>query len=340
VQPNSSALSSTLPFDFKTHHAASILPMMSEEDFAALKEDIRQRGQQDDISMFQGQILDGRDRYRACRELGIEPQWCEVEKCEDPIAYVLSKNLYRRHLTLSQRAQCAADVAKMREGRPSKETSQTCLVSIDDAAKAFSVSPSSVKTAKHVADKGDRAVVDAVKAGEISVSAAAKLVDAVPDKKEQKKIVKKGKKAIAAAAKAKTPTDVPAIVAALDVPSLRSAADENAVAYIRRVLADGLLHPARKVFKELNKPEFQTRAFINESPSSADQAERKAIYDKATHGEGNLFGLLYRGQEIIETTLHAMVWLGLVRQDGDGEHTAYRWIGSEPAVPAAAELQP
>ena len=51
------------------------------------------------------------------------------------------------------------------------EGSQTCLPSIDDAAKAFSVSPSSVKTAKHVLDKGDKAVVDAVKLGELSVTA-------------------------------------------------------------------------------------------------------------------------------------------------------------------------
>ena len=100
----------------------------------------------------------------------------------------------------SQRAQCAAEVAKLRRGdvgrgRPVGGSDD---LSIDDAAKAFSVSAPSVKRAKHVADKGDKATIEAVKAGEITVSAAAKLVDAVPDKKEQRKIVKEGRKAVAA----------------------------------------------------------------------------------------------------------------------------------------------
>ena len=55
-----------------------------------------------------------------------------------------------------------------------------------------------METAKHVADKGDQAVVDAVKTGVVSVSATAKLVDAVPDKKRQRHIVKGGKKAVGA----------------------------------------------------------------------------------------------------------------------------------------------
>jgi hypothetical protein len=171
--------------------------MLSEEEFALFKEDIRVNKQQEDITLFEGKVLDGRHRLRACIELRRQVQWAEFTDCPDPIAYVLSKNLHRRHLTQSQRAQCAAEVAKMREGRPNKETSQTCLVSIDAAAKTFSVSPSSVKTAKHVAEKGDQAVVDAVKAGKITVTAAAKLVDAVPDKEAQRKILTGGKEAVA-----------------------------------------------------------------------------------------------------------------------------------------------
>ena len=45
-----------------------------------------------------------------------------------------------------------------------------------------------------------------------------------------------------------------------------------------------------------------------------------------------------QGRQIIEATLHAMVWLGLVSMDGDGEHTAYRL--TDPAAPATEEVQP
>lgn len=193
--------------EYEIHPAANIFPMMTAEEFQGLKNDIQENGQRDDAVLFKGKILDGRNRYRACRELGIEIQYCEMDECADPIGYVLSKNLHRRHLDPSQRAQCAAEVAKLKQGavgRGRPIESQNCN-SISDVAKAFGVSERSISTAKHVADAGDKAVVDAVKSGEITVSAAAKLVDMVPDKKEQRKIVKEGKKAVAAKTKGSKP---------------------------------------------------------------------------------------------------------------------------------------
>src|SRR5262249_6243445 len=50
--------------------AANLFPMMSEDEFRVFKEDIRIRGLEEDIVFFEGKILDGRNRYRACRELG------------------------------------------------------------------------------------------------------------------------------------------------------------------------------------------------------------------------------------------------------------------------------
>jgi ParB family chromosome partitioning protein len=187
--------------DYEIHPAADIFPMMTEEEYQGLLSDIREYGQKDDAVLLSGKLLDGRNRYRACKELGIELECCELEPKTDPIAYVLSKNLHRRHLGASQRAQCAADVATLRRGRPSKTNPQDCGNTTEDAAKVFSVSTRSVETAKHVADHGDKAVVNAVKSGMITVAAAAKLVDAVPDKKEQRAILKEGTKAVKAKVK-------------------------------------------------------------------------------------------------------------------------------------------
>jgi polyhydroxyalkanoate synthesis regulator phasin len=193
--------------DYEIHPAANIFPMMTPEEYDGLKADILANGQREWAVLCDGKLLDGRNRMRACKELSVELECCELEPGTDPISYVLSKNLHRRHLTQSQRAMCAAEVAKLRRGdvgrgRPLDGSPD---LSIDDAAKAFSVSAPSVKRAKHVADKGDKATGEAVKAGEITVSAAAKLVDAVPDKKEQRKVVKEGKKAVAAKIKESKP---------------------------------------------------------------------------------------------------------------------------------------
>jgi hypothetical protein len=168
--PDSTAITTTettVQGDYEPHPAASIFPMMSNEDFTALKEDIRAHGQLEDVVLLDGKVLDGRHRLRACRELGIAPRRCELTECDDPIACVLSKNLHRRHLSQSQRAQCAADVAKLRKGgdRKSDDFKGSNDPSIAEAAKAFQVSEPSVKRAKHVSDHGDKAVVDAVKAG-------------------------------------------------------------------------------------------------------------------------------------------------------------------------------
>lgn len=75
-------------------------------DFVA---DIRINGQQEPIVLYEGKILDGRNRYLACLELGLKPKTTEY-KGDDPLAYVLSTNLHRRHLTKSQRAVLALDL--------------------------------------------------------------------------------------------------------------------------------------------------------------------------------------------------------------------------------------
>ena len=87
-----------------SHELAARFPLMSEADFAALVADIRANGLRNPILMYQGRILDGRHRQRACQILGIEPTFAlftgdaEAAKRE-----VDSLNLHRRHLTAQER---------------------------------------------------------------------------------------------------------------------------------------------------------------------------------------------------------------------------------------------
>jgi len=94
------------------HRYADIFPMMNEDDFNRLMEDVRENGLQEPIWLYEGKILDGRNRYKACQELGIAP---ELRKYQggDPLKFVLSLNLARRHLNSSQCAFVALEVERV-----------------------------------------------------------------------------------------------------------------------------------------------------------------------------------------------------------------------------------
>jgi len=178
---------------YEIHEAATLFPMMDEKSFAEFKQDISINGLKEFGTLYCNKVLDGRNRYRACQELGLEMTFCEIEDdgSFDPIAYVLSHNLHRRHLTESQRAMVAGKLSKMKQGdnQHVKEVGPIGPTSVDSAADALNVSPRSVKRARKVQADGSEAVNKAVEQGELAVSAAAMLVDAVPDKAEQDAII-------------------------------------------------------------------------------------------------------------------------------------------------------
>jgi ParB-like chromosome segregation protein Spo0J len=185
-----------------------IFPEMSEADFAALKDDIKEHGQRDPVIVFQNQILDGRHRYRACRELGIEAKTEEFVG-DDPVAYVVSKNLKRRHLDTSQRALVAARLANLRDGQRADYALQSAgespngagssielpaPLAQDAAAELFNVGVASVKRASAVLKNGVPELTTALDRGDLSVAAAAEVAKLPAE--EQRKLVQEGTKAL------------------------------------------------------------------------------------------------------------------------------------------------
>jgi ParB-like chromosome segregation protein Spo0J len=85
----------------KFHPLADMFPLMKGEEFDALVADIKAHGLREPIMLHEDKVLDGRNRYRACLALGIEVD--VIDDCDfseaDARAYVISQNLYRRHLT-------------------------------------------------------------------------------------------------------------------------------------------------------------------------------------------------------------------------------------------------
>src|SRR2546430_2126468 len=88
-------------------------------EFGELVRDIEERGLLQPIVLCDELILDGRNRYRACRHAGVEPQF-EEWSGDSPTAYVLSLNLHRRHLTEGQLAANAVE-AKARFEEEARE---------------------------------------------------------------------------------------------------------------------------------------------------------------------------------------------------------------------------
>jgi len=87
----------------KLHPASEHFPLMDEERFRELVEDIRCNGQRQPIILCQDQILDGRNRFRACRELGITAQTVTLQEGENPYEVVWSLNGNRRDMSADQR---------------------------------------------------------------------------------------------------------------------------------------------------------------------------------------------------------------------------------------------
>ncbi|KAF0124335.1 MAG: MT-A70 family protein, partial [Xanthobacteraceae bacterium] len=116
----------------------------------------------------------------------------------DPLAWVLSRNLHRRHLSESQRAMVAAKLATMTRGRPG-ENEQICRISSERAGELLNVSRRSIGAARAVRAEGVPELSAAVEAGDVSVSAAAALASLPLS--EQAVIVARGKAEIIAAAK-------------------------------------------------------------------------------------------------------------------------------------------
>ena len=180
------------------HPAARIFPMLDGPAYEALKADIEKNGLREPLVYYAGQLLDGRNRQRACKELGIEPMESELDEDVDPVAYVLSVNLHRRQLKTSQKAMCAAKLAGLPVGRPDNSANLQNLTT-EDSARLFSVGCRSVSTALEVLRGGSNYLIEQCELGTISISLAAKLIDVVPDKKQHTKIAKQGREAIKAA---------------------------------------------------------------------------------------------------------------------------------------------
>jgi ParB-like chromosome segregation protein Spo0J len=189
-------MTSEIPF----HPLADIFPLLDPKEQMSLSDDIKAHGLHEPIVMHEGKILDGRNRYQACLMAGVDPTQKEFDG-PDPLAFVISANLHRRHLTDEQRALVADKIATMKQGART-DLSPIGEMSQAKAADAMKVAKRMIERVRKVRKDGAPELVAALEQGRVTPSAAA-AVASLPIE-EQKEIVAKGAPAVAAAAKTVT----------------------------------------------------------------------------------------------------------------------------------------
>lgn len=186
--------------NYEYHELANLFPLMDESQYSDLVADIKENGLVESIVLHEGKILDGRNRYNACNDAGVEPNFVEYEG-EDALSYVISLNLNRRHLNESQRAMIGARLANIKRGgdRKNQTANMQFETSTKEAAEKLNVGERNIYAAKKVQKEGIEDLQKSVEAGKVSVSAASDI--ATLDKVEQEVIVAKGEDEILKMAK-------------------------------------------------------------------------------------------------------------------------------------------
>jgi hypothetical protein len=166
-------------FDF--HPLANLFPLLDDEALAALVADIKAHGLRRNmppIVMFEGAVLDGRNRVIASRRAGktIPPSRIVQFQgsTEEAKEFVIAANILRRHLKTGQRALAALDLVTTKHGgdRSDQERNPALALTYEDAAKRAGVSVDSIKLAAAVRAHAEPKVVEAVRRGEMSLNAA------------------------------------------------------------------------------------------------------------------------------------------------------------------------
>lgn len=169
------------------HAVANIFPMMSDEEYLALVEDIIAHGQHEPIWIYDGQIIDGRNRWRACKAVGITPITRDWDGNGSLVSFVVSLNLKRRHLTSSQKAIIALDVEKeladeaaQKETARKQQQNETTLQifaksesvhAAEHAAAIVGTNHTYVSAAKKIAQNAPD-LIDAIRNGTITIPEA------------------------------------------------------------------------------------------------------------------------------------------------------------------------
>lgn len=221
----------TPPATLEPHPYSQLFPLIDGVRLDELADDIRQNGLLTPILVFQGKVLDGRNRLRACEIAGVQARFEEfVGTEEEALARVLSANLFRRQLTEIQRAALGVSLVPIKAEFAARRMLAGVKIdppvhgqegavhergeAVELAAKDVGSSASSIRRALKIQEKAPDVIV-AMRQGAVSSIPQAQALAWMPDAerketlaappterqrklRERVRILKEGKKAIKA----------------------------------------------------------------------------------------------------------------------------------------------
>lgn len=113
--------------NYRFHDDANDLPLMNQQEINELGKSIREHGQHNDIMLIGSLIIDGRNRYFACRNEGITPRYSYYDSNLETHDYVFIENVLRRHLTPTQKSKAVLKHLKIERGKAKERMAQTQL---------------------------------------------------------------------------------------------------------------------------------------------------------------------------------------------------------------------
>ena len=158
--------------------------------FQAMVESIREGGLREPITLWREQIIDGRHRYEACLQAGVEPHFVHLPDDADALKYVLDENSARRHMSDSQRAIAAHRTwEEAASGWPclgltDGESASLHSLTLQQAADLFHVSRRLAVHAGKVFRSNSQGIPElrqAADQGDVAVSDASRVVDQPPE---------------------------------------------------------------------------------------------------------------------------------------------------------------
>lgn len=169
------------------HPYADKFPMLPQAELEELAQSIRDSGlRQPIVVTVDGLILDGRNRFQACRMAGVEPETVVYEGA-DLAEYVLDANITRRNMTTGQRAMATALVLEA-DGRRTDGRWAYGTFEFPDSGKSEKTARNALNYAGVVLDfKPDLAarVLD----GSLALDAAYKEANEIKQSEERDKIM-------------------------------------------------------------------------------------------------------------------------------------------------------
>jgi hypothetical protein len=151
----------------ETHEIADAFPLMLEHRLSSLVEDLKTHGLRHPIVLYEGKILDGRNRYLACIAARIEPRF-EDYQGDNPLLFAWSENGERRDLTDGQRAIVARRLATLRRRLSKKLRTSKVQRSLD-------VDPEAANHVSDVRASGVPELVTAMEQGDMTAADAAEV---------------------------------------------------------------------------------------------------------------------------------------------------------------------